>query len=205
MSNVKFGAEAWNARFSGEGWAYGKEPNAWLAERIKPGSGKALVPADGEGRNAVWIASQGYDTTVFDLSDVGRDKCALLASEKGVVVDYQVDDLETRNFSPDQYDLIACSWFHVPWSMFCQHYPRMLSSLKPGGEFICEGYHTSQMDMTSGGPKSLDLLWDLDEVMGIISEGFTTKHAKVETVELDESDLHRGIAHVVRLHLIKHK
>jgi hypothetical protein len=79
----------------------------------------------------------------------------------------------------------------------------MLSSLKSGGEFICEGYHTSQIDMTSGGPKSLDLLWDLDEVMDIIGEGFSIKHAKVETVELDESDLHRGTAHVVRLHLIR--
>lgn len=203
MSNVKFGADAWNARFSGDGWAYGKEPNSWLEERIKPGNGKALVPADGEGRNAVWIASQGYDTTVFDLSDVGREKCALLAAEKGVEVFYEVDDLSIRDFSTSTYDLIACSWFHVPWSMFCEHYPRMLSSLKSGGEFICEGYHTSQMDMTSGGPKSLDLLWDLDEVMEVISEGFIIKHAKVETVELDESDLHRGPAHVVRLHLIK--
>ena len=203
MSNVKFGADAWNARFSGDGWAYGKEPNAWLEERIKPGTGKALVPADGEGRNAVWIASLGYDTTVFDLSDIGREKCALLAAEKGVEVVYEVDDLSIRDFSTSTYDLIACSWFHVPWSMFCEHYPRMLSSLKSGGEFICEGYHTSQMDMTSGGPKSLDLLWDLDEVMEVISEGFIIKHAKVETVELDESDLHRGDAYVVRLHLLR--
>ena len=203
MSNVKFGAEAWDARFSGEGWAYGKEPNAWLAMSIKPGSGKALVPADGEGRHAVWIASQGYDTTVFDLSSVGRDKCMILAKEHEVSVNYEVDDLVVRDFSEPEYDLIACSWFHVPWTMFCEHYPRMLSSLKPGGEFICEGYHTSQMEMTSGGPKSLDLLWDLGEVMEIISEGFTIIHAKVETVELDESDLHRGTAHVVRLHLLK--
>ena len=62
MNNVKFGAEGWNNRFLGDGWAYGKEPNDWLAMRIKPGTGKALVPADGEGRNAVWIASQGYET-----------------------------------------------------------------------------------------------------------------------------------------------
>ena len=57
--------------------------------------------------------------------------------------------------------------------------------------------------MTSGGPKSPDLLWDLDEVMDVIGEGFTIIHAKVETVQLDESDLHRGDAHVVRLHLLK--
>ena len=71
MSNIKFGAEAWDARFSGDGWAYGKEPNEWIKSRVQPSYGKALVPADGEGRNAVWIASQGYETKVFDLSDIG--------------------------------------------------------------------------------------------------------------------------------------
>ena len=201
MNKVKFGAEGWNNRFRGDGWAYGKEPNAWLAQRIKPGIGKALVPADGEGRNAVWIAAQGYETKVFDLSDVGKEKCAILSKEKGVTVEYEVDDLAERDFTLEEYDLIACSWFHVPWTIFCEHYPRMLSSLKPGGEFVCEGYHTTQIEMNSGGPKSLDLLWDLDEVMEVISDGFETIYAQVETVYLDESDLHRGPAHVVRLHL----
>ena len=203
MSNIKFGAEAWDARFSGDGWAYGKEPNEWIKSRVQPSDGKALVPADGEGRNAVWIASQGYQTKVFDLSDIGRQKCMKLAKECGVSVDYEVDDLAIRDFPKQEYDLIACSWFHVPWTMFCEHYPRMLSSLKSGGEFISEGYHISQMKMSSGGPKSLDLLWDLDEVMEVIGEGFNIIHAKVETVELDESDLHRGTANVVRLHLMK--
>lgn len=203
MSNVKFGAEAWNARFSGEDYAYGKEPNEWLKLRIKPGSGKALVPADGEGRNAVYIASLGYETDVFDLSDVGKEKCKKLADEKGVSVNYEVDDLVTRDFTTGKYDLMAFSWFHVPWDIFIEHYPRMINSLKSGGDFICEGYHTTQIGMTSGGPKSLDLLWDLDEILEVIGDFFVIKYAKVEAVELEESDLHRGTANVVRLHLTK--
>lgn len=201
MSKLRIGAEAWNNRFSGDGWAYGKEPNEWLKLRIQPNNGKALVPADGEGRNAVYIASLGYETTVFDLSDVGKSKCAILAKEKSVQVDYQVDDIATRDFKNEYYDLIACSWFHIPWELFAIHYPRMLKSLKPGGDFICEGYHTSQLELNSGGPKSLDLLWDLDEVMDVISDGFDVIHAEVESIELDESDLHRGPAKVVRIHL----
>ena len=201
MSKFRIGAEAWNSRFSGDGWAYGKEPNEWLKLRIQPNNGKALVPADGEGRNAVYIASLGYETTVFDLSDVGKTKCAILAKEKSVQVDYQVDDIATRDFKNEYYDLIACSWFHIPWELFAIHYPRMLKSLKPGGDFICEGYHTSQLELNSGGPKSLDLLWDLDEVMDVISDGFDVIHAEVESIELDESDLHRGPAKVVRIHL----
>ena len=204
MSNVKFGADAWNARFSGDDWAYGREPNRWLEEIISPLSvGKALFPADGEGRNAVWAATKGWDAHVFDLSVVGQGKCAKLASENKVTVTYDVDDLETRDFNPQEYDLIACSWFHVPWNIFSSHYPRMLESLKVGGHFITEGYHTSQLEMNSGGPKSPDLLWDLDEVMAVIGDGFEILHAAVESTILNESNLHQGKANVVRIHLVK--
>jgi len=203
VSNARFGASAWNARFSGEEYAYGKEPNEWVRQRVKPSNGRALVPADGEGRNAVYIAGLGYNTDVFDLSDVGKEKCKKLATEKGVSVNYEVDDLVLRNFDAEIYDLIAFSWFHVPWDIFIEHYPRMIGSLKSGGDFICEGYHVTQMGMSSGGPRSLDLLWDLDEVLDVIGDLFTIEYAKVEAVDLDESDLHRGLAHVVRLHLIK--
>jgi hypothetical protein len=206
MSNVKFDADAWDARFRGDGWAYGREPNRWLEERISPLTpGKALFPADGEGRNAVWAATKGWDAHVFDLSVEGQKKCLKLANENDVTVTYDVDDLETRDFNPQEYDLIACSWFHIPWSMFAIHYPRMLNSLKVGGHFITEGYHTSQIEMNSGGPTSLDLLWNLDEVMEVIGDGFEIVHAAVESTILDESDLHRGKANVVRIHLVKLK
>ena len=210
---MKIGADAWDERFSGDGWAYGTEPNEWIRQIVKPlnprpnqesdNQPRALVPADGEGRNAVWIASLGYKTDVFDLSSVGKEKCAKLANERGVTVHYEVDDLEVRDFPVGVYDLIACSWFHVPWKLFCEHYPRMLASLKSGGEFVCEGYHTSQLEMQSGGPKNLDLLWDLEEVLEVIGGGFDVLHATVDQVVLDESDLHRGPANVVRFHLFK--
>ncbi|MBT4059285.1 MAG: class I SAM-dependent methyltransferase [Euryarchaeota archaeon] len=204
MSNVKFGADAWDARYSGDGWAYGQEPNRWLEERITPLTpGKALFPADGEGRNAVWAATMGWQAHVFDLSEVGKEKCTQLATEHNVSVSYDVDDLETRNFDTEEFDMIACSWFHVPWNMFTTHYPRMLGALKVGGHFITEGYHTSQLEMNSGGPKSSDLLWNLDEVMEVIGNGFEILHTDVETTILDESDLHRGKARVVRIHLVK--
>jgi hypothetical protein len=204
MSNVKIGAEAWDERFSGDGWAYGREPNVWLAERISMLSpGKALFPADGEGRNAVWAATKGWESYVFDLSSVGKKKCAILASEHDVTVHYKIDDLETRQFNEEEFDLVACSWFHVPSTTRIEHYPRMLKSIKSGGHFVTEGYHKTQIDMTSGGPKDLDLLWDLDELIDELGEGFEIVHAAVEETILEESELHSGLAQVVRLHLMK--
>ena len=206
---VKTGAEMWDQRFSSEEYAYGKEANVWLSERVSqinpPPNNRALFPADGEGRNAVWAATIGWNSEVFDLSIVGKQKCHLLAQEHAVSVDYDVDDLALREFSQQSYDLIACSWFHTPSEIRKVHMPRMLHSLKSGGHFVMDGYHTSQMPLQSGGPKSLDLLFDLDEVLGELTGEKAPQmhiiHIAVTSTVLDESELHKGQARVVRIHL----
>jgi hypothetical protein len=206
---VKSGGEMWDERFSSDEYAYGKEANIWLSERVSqinpPPNNRALFPADGEGRNAVWAARIGWNSEVFDLSIVGKQKCHRLAQQHAVTVDYEVDDLALREFPQQSYDLIACSWFHTPSEIRKVHMPRMLHSLKSGGHFVMEGYHTSQMPLHSGGPKSLDLLFDLDEVLGELVGQKAPKmhiiHTAVTSTVLDESALHKGRARVVRIHL----
>ena len=199
----------WDRRFAQSVYAYGKEPNAWLKaciSRLSPDSNSAaLFPADGEGRNAVWAATEGWASTVFDLSIEGKKKCEALAKEHGVSVAYEVDDLVVRDFPDAHYGLIACSWFHTPPAVRKKHMPRMLHALAPGGHFVMEGYHKTQLPLTSGGPKSFELLFDLDEVLaeltGPSAPPMRTLRASVEETTLDESDLHRGVANVVRFHL----
>ena len=209
--SAKHGAAMWDERFSGEIYAYGTEPNVWVAEQVAalaPAEGaRALVPADGEGRNAVWLASQGWAAEVFDLSQQGRAKAMALAEHCGVSIQYNVADLVEVAFEEGAYDLIAFSWFHVPSDLRAVHFPRMLHALSPGGHFICEGYHTSQMPMSSGGPKSLDLLWDLptvlEELTGPHAPPMRIVEAAVTSTVLEESWLHEGLARVVRLHLVR--
>ena len=199
----------WDRRFAEPVYAYGKQPNAWLktciSELAPEPNPAALFPADGEGRNAVWAAGEGWSATVFDLSIEGKKKCEQLAGEHGVSVAYDVDDLVARDFPQNHYGLIACSWFHTPPAIRKKHMPRMLYALAPGGHFVMEGYHKTQLPLTSGGPKSLDLLFDLDEVpeelTGPLAPTMVVIHAAVEETVLDESDLHRGRAAVVRFHL----
>ena len=199
----------WDRRFAETVYAYGKEPNAWLkaciGELAPEPNPAALFPADGEGRNAVWAATEGWSASVFDLSVEGKKKCKQLAGEHGVSVNYHVDDLVAREFLDSHYGLIACSWFHTPSPIRKKHMPRMLHALAPGGHFVMEGYHKTQLPLTSGGPKSLDLLFDLDEVLaeltGPLAPPMRIIRASLEETELDESDLHRGVAKVVRFHL----
>ncbi len=209
--NTRSSAEMWDRRFGLDAFAYGKEPNVWLKNRIdlmEPESNsRALFPADGEGRNAVWAARKGWAAEVFDLSEEGEKKCMQLAKEFDVTVEYHVDDLVLRPFESEDYDLIACSWFHTPTPIRERHMPRMLHALKSGGRFVMEGYHQSQLPLSSGGPKSLDLLFDLDTVLAELTGQHAPEmkivHASVETTVLNESDLHRGKARVVRLDLMK--
>ncbi|MEL6616856.1 MAG: SAM-dependent methyltransferase, partial [Bacteroidota bacterium] len=79
-------AAFWDARYAEPTYAYGTEPNAWLARQIDllPASGRALVPASGEGRDAVWLAGQGLTVTAVDLSQEGLVKTAALANARGV-------------------------------------------------------------------------------------------------------------------------
>lgn len=201
----------WDRRFADAHYAYGKQANVWLqsvVETLVPEPNpEALFPADGEGRNAVWAATEGWKATVFDLSTEGERKCRLLAEEHGVSVHYEVDDLVLRNFPDRHYALIACSWFHTPPAVRKKHMPRMLHALSPGGHFVMEGYHKRQLNFASGGPKSLELLFDLDEVLGELTgpnaPNMSVVHAAVEETVLDESDLHRGRAAVVRIHLVR--
>ena len=206
---VKSSAEMWDNRFAGEDFAYGKEPNVWLAERISqippPEQNKALIPADGEGRNAVWCARLGWNTEVFDLSAQGKIKCEMLAAEHGVSVEYEIADLKELQLAEEQFDLIAFSWFHTPSTLRKEKFCNFMPALKKGGHLITEGYHKTQMPMDSGGPKSLDLLWDLDEILEEFLDSLPgevkIEHAAVTSTILEESELHTGLARVVRLHL----
>ena len=111
--NTRSSPEMWDRRFGLEAFAYGKEPNVWLKNRIESmnpdSNSKALFPADGEGRNAVWAAGKGWNAEVFDLSEEGKKKCMQLAESCNVTVEYHVDDLVLRSFETEDYDLIACS------------------------------------------------------------------------------------------------
>ena len=88
----------WIERYAGPEYFYGTEPNAFLAEQAHRLQGPVLSLAEGEGRNAVYLASLGLDVHAVDLSDVGLGKAQILARQKGVAIRTEVADL--REFEP---------------------------------------------------------------------------------------------------------
>src|SRR5688572_28635163 len=86
--------DRWNDRYSKDEYAYGERPNNFLKEQLeKIKVGSILFPAEGEGRNAVFAATLGWNVSAFDISAEGKNKALRLAETHKVTIDYQVGEL----------------------------------------------------------------------------------------------------------------
>lgn len=195
----------WDERYSTQEYVYGKEPNSFFAAelgKITPGS--LLLPGEGEGRNAVFAALSGWEVVAFDQSQVGRQKALDLAAETGVNITYEFSSLEEFNFKPDSYDVVALIYFHAPPVQREFLHFKALESLKPGGHIILEGFHKEQLGRNTGGPGSLEMLFD--EAM-ILSDFGNAEALFLEKtlLELNEGAFHQGEASVIRFSAKKSK
>ncbi len=191
----------WNERFGGEDYVYGTAPNAFFKaqlDQLEPGS--ILLPAEGEGRNAVYAARKGWQVVAFDYAEKGKDKAQKLARQFGITLEYIIADYENCNFPENAFDALALIYAHTPhWQ---RHYRKLFSFVKPGGRLIAELFNKQQLNHNSGGPKSPDLLVDAKELEPLLEE-FSSKKVWQETLSLNEGDFHKGLAGVTRCIAVK--
>ncbi len=162
----------WDERFGKEGWAYGTEPNDFLREEAsRIPKGRVLCLAEGEGRNAVFLAQLGHQVTAMDFSAEGLKKAGLLAKERGVAVDLVQADLESWAPEEAAFTGIVSIWAHVPSAIRRRVHGWVARSLVPGGVFVLESYTPAQIALGTGGPKNPDLMPTLaglrDELVGL--------------------------------------
>ena len=193
----------WDERYARQEYIYGTEPNKFLKEQLsllKPG--RILFPAEGEGRNAVFAASIGWETDAFDQSVEGQKKAVKLATHKGVSIDYYIQSLNDWNPEPDQYDCIALIFVHLPEGLRQQVHNAVIRSLKPGGTLLLEAFTLNQLPRTSGGPKTAELLFTRELIVSDFKELIFTEFAETQTT-LNEGPLHQGLADVIQLTALK--
>ena len=190
----------WNERFASSQPAYGTEPSLYLrANTTLPHlAATALVPGDGGGRNGVWLAEQGFRVLSVDYSKEGLARALDLAASRGVEIETELADLTTWSWPVGQYDLIASIYVHMPSRDRQRIHRSMLGALKPGGKLVLEAFHTDQLNYTSGGPKDQDMLMTEERLRDDFRDA-TIVDFRHEIVDLDESDLHRGPASLVRM------
>ncbi len=193
----------WDERYTSDSFIYGREPNAFFKEQInRLTPGKILLPAEGEGRNAVYAASQGWEVVAFDSSVEARKKALKLASEHGVTIDYRLASYENFKHNASDFDVIALIYAHVPGKIRQSLYRKMLGFLKPGGRVILEGFSKRQLDYNSGGPKDIDLLFS-EKTLREDFLSLTEINIGETEIILNEGEFHKGNAWVIRLTGIK--
>ncbi len=149
-------ASYWDERYRGDGFRFGTAPNRFLvAERPRiPDGGRVLAVADGEGRNGVWLASQGLRVDAFDPSPVAVEKARRLAAEQGVALGLAVADVDSFPWPEDAYDAVAAIFvqFAAP-PLRRRLLERIHRALVPGGLLLLTGYRVDQLAHGTGGPR----------------------------------------------------
>lgn len=196
--------EFWNDRYREEEYAYGKAPNNYVRYALDkyPVTGRALFPAEGEGRNAVFAASKGLDVSAFDISKEGKNKALKLAKEKNVSIEYLVGSLQELDFASEQFDLIVLCYVHFPAELRKKFHLQLVGLLKPGGMLVLEGFSKSNLPYRKnnpkvGGPDKPELLFSIDEIVDDFSS-LEPIEQKDEIVSLDEGLYHVGQGAVIR-------
>lgn len=193
----------WNERYKTIDYAYGIEPNSFLKNQLMNMiPGKILFPAEGEGRNAVYAATKGWQVTAFDQSIEGKRKADLLALQKGVKIDYKIDNFEFVEFPLESFDCVALVFAHINPVKRKEYHKKLISFLKPGGKLILEGFSKNQINNNSGGPRDIDMLFsekEMENDFGSLSKLDISE----EEVILNEGTFHQGLASVIRVTGIK--
>lgn len=192
-------SDFWNVRYATDEYVYGTEPNSFFRENLlKLTPGKILLPAEGEGRNAVFAAKQGWQVTAFDNSIEGQRKALQLADKEGAAISYLIDSYDSANFPFEYFDCIALIYTHMPHDKRTVYHQKLASFLKPGGSLILEGFSKNQLQFNSGGPKDYGMLFSIEELKSDFSE-FNIIQAEETETELKEGTFHDGKASVIRL------
>ncbi len=191
----------WDQRYDEEGFAYGTEPNDFLKSEYFqiPKGGRVLCLAEGEGRNAVFLAKQGYSVTAVDQSAVGLQKATALALENGVKIQTRVSDLAEYDLGCNAWDGIVSIAAHVPPALRKKLHLQVLKALKENGIFILEAFTERQLDMDGiGGPPHKELFMSLDELR-IELEGMEFMIGTEVDRHISEGKHHQGESAVVQV------
>lgn len=187
----------WDARYEGDDFFYGVAANDFLVQHVDEFEGPVLSLAEGEGRNAVFLAERGFDVLGVDISPVGLGKARRLAAARGVCIETAVADLAEYMPEAAHYGCVISIFAHLPPAVREVLYPRVIAALKPGGLLLLEGYSEHQLARDTGGPKDPAMLLSVDTVRADFPGLKPVLLHEIER-EVQEGAGHTGLASVVQ-------
>lgn len=195
-------ADFWNLRYSENGFAYGTEANDFLRTQTFSEGGKILCLAEGEGRNAVYLAEQGYEVTAIDMAYEGIEKTRDLAQMKNVSVKTICANLVEYEIAAEHWDGIVVIFGHFPEAVRKCVHGALYEALKKGGKLVMEAYSKDQLKFKTGGPMDENLLYSVEEISEDLS-AFEDLEIKQIEREIHEGKYHNGLSSVIQI--VAHK
>ena len=173
----------WDERYRSHDHLWSVTPNLFVADRLSGmAPGRGLDLAAGEGRNAIWLASLGWEMTAVDFSEVAISK----GKAQSEAVDFVVADVRTWE-TEQSFDLVLIAYLHLVPGDYEAIVRRARDWLAPGGELFLIGHDVSNPTDGWGGPQYPELLWDVSEVLGWL-DGLVIVEAEVVNRPVDTDD-----------------
>ena len=164
-------AHDWDERYRATTLLWTERPNQFLVEEVsglRPG--RALDLGTGEGRNAVWLAEQGWRVTAVDFSRVALDRGAAIAQRSGVDVEWVHADLTQYRPAAAAFDLVVILYLHLPPDARRGVLGQAMSALRPGGRLLIVGHDLENRVAGHGGPQDPSVLYTPDQIAAELPE-----------------------------------
>lgn len=191
-------AHAWDDRYAATELVWSAEPNRTVAEQLRElPAGTALDLGAGEGRNALWLAEQGWTVTAVDFSPVGLRKAQQIARRRGVAINTVVADvLGYRPATP--FDLVLLAYLQLPTAELAEVLGYAQDTLVPGGTLLLVAHDRSNLDGGVGGPPDPDVLTTPDEVTAALPHLLVERGERIRRPVRIDGELGYAIDTLVR-------
>ena len=190
----------WDKKYTNDNYLFGTEGNKFIQENasIFPEKASIAAYAEGEGRNAVYLAAKGYEVTAYDYSEVGLQKAKQLAQANNVSIETKLVDLENDLLLKNHYDGAILIFGHFAKEHQLPILNKVMESIKPDGYFLLEVYEESQVKLDTGGPGDIEHLYNAEQMLHW-AKNYHLKHFFTGEVERNEGFRHTGKCHVVQI------
>lgn len=200
-------AEGWNDRYRASELVWSAGPNQFVeAELAGLPPGRALDLAAGEGRNAIWLARQGWQVTAVDFAQAGLDKGRTLGV--GLDIAWVCADATTWQRGPDDpaYDVSVLAYLQVSAADRRAAVRNAYAALRDGGTFLLVAHDSTNLTEGTGGPQDPSVLMTAEDVLTDLGgETFEVQRAGRVGRLVRQADGSTATAYDARVRLVRRK
>ncbi|MEY2930179.1 MAG: hypothetical protein RL033_928 [Pseudomonadota bacterium] len=193
--------EFWNQRFTTESYIFGTRPAAFLVDNAHylPPRSSVIAPADGEGRNSVFLAELGHRVVATDIAPAGIAKAQKLAAARGVSVDFRHLDLQGWQWPEAEFDAAVAVFIQfAPPTFRDEIFAGLKRTVRPGGVLLLHGYTPKQLEYGTGGPRVVEQLYT-EELLRTAFADWELLRIEAYERDLDEGAGHKGRSAIIDL------